>query len=134
LVDVIAPVLELPFVDHLVESLGVEDDRVVEVRREDGDVDGEVEEGEADLVEVERRELVVLADFLRELGRVDSAAKMRKNAEKCGKMRKMRENAENAEKCGKMRKNAENLYFFWGGENFPFYEIRTHELLFGWQI
>ena len=36
-----------------------------------------------------------------------NAEKMRKNAEKCGKMRK---NAENAEKCGKMRKNADHNF------------------------
>ena len=39
--------------------------------RVDGDVDGEVEEGEDHLVEVERRKFVVLANLLRKLGRVN---------------------------------------------------------------
>ena len=71
LVDVEGLVPLLLVTDHLVEGLGVEDDRVVEVSRVDGDVDGEVEEGEDHLVEVERRKFVVLANLLRKLSRVN---------------------------------------------------------------
>jgi hypothetical protein len=71
-VDVVRLVLRLLVPNHFVQGLGVENDGVVEVSRVDGDVDGEVEQVEVDLGEVERGQLVVLADFLREFCGVDS--------------------------------------------------------------
>ena len=70
LVDVDRLVLLLLLPDHFVEGFGVEDDGVVEVGSVDGYVDGEVEQGEDDLVEVERLQLVVLANLFGKLCRV----------------------------------------------------------------
>jgi hypothetical protein len=72
MVDVVSFVFVLLVPDHLIEGLGVEDGRVVEVCGVDGDVDWKVEEGEDDLNEVEGSKLVVLANLLRKLRRVDS--------------------------------------------------------------
>ena len=72
MVDVVSFVFVLLVPDHLIEGLGVEDGRVVEVCGVDGDVDWKVEEGEDDLNEVERSKLVVLANLLRKLRRVNS--------------------------------------------------------------
>ena len=72
LVDVVGLVLDLLVANHFIQGFGVKDDRVVEVSRVDGDVDGEVEQVEGDLGEVEGGQLVVLAHFLREFCGVNS--------------------------------------------------------------